>query len=91
MAQGTARQLSNVSSLRVSVPVTQETLKEIDSRAHRLGVSRSVLLKRLLTWGLEAEQQKRDQLAQKVRQLRESTDPGEAERLGNELGQMIFG
>jgi hypothetical protein len=46
---------------------------------------------RLLQYGLEAEQQKRDQLAQKIRQLRECTDSNEGERLGNELGETIFG
>jgi Zn-dependent peptidase ImmA (M78 family) len=71
--------------------VTGEMLREIDSRAHRLGVSRSVFLTRLLQWGFEAEKQKREQLAQKVRKLRETTDPSEAERLSNELGEMIFG
>jgi Zn-dependent peptidase ImmA (M78 family) len=66
-------------------------LHEIDERAQRLGVSRSVLLTRLLQWGLEAEKQKREQLAEKVRRLRETTDPLEAERLSDELGEMIFG
>jgi len=73
------------------VPVTDEVLREIYSRARRLSVSRSALLARLLQYGLEVEQQRRDQLAQKIRQLRDCTDPNEAERLGNELGEMIFG
>jgi metal-responsive CopG/Arc/MetJ family transcriptional regulator len=76
---------------RVSVPVSDEMLQEIDNRAHRLGVSRSALMARLLGWGLEAEQQKRDDLAQRVRQLRETADPNEADRIGNELGELIFG
>ena len=73
------------------MPVTDEVLREIYSRARRLSVSRSALLARLLQYGLEVEQQRRDQLAQKIRQLRDCTDPNEAERLGNELGEMIFG
>jgi metal-responsive CopG/Arc/MetJ family transcriptional regulator len=92
MGQGTAEQLEKKpSKARVSVPVTDEVLREIDDRARRLSVSRSSLMSRLLQYGLEAEQQKREQLAQKVRQLRECADPNEAERLGNELGEMIFG
>jgi hypothetical protein len=45
----------------------------------------------LIQYGLEAERQKRDDLAQTIQQLRECADPNEAERLGNELGEMIFG
>jgi len=73
------------------VPVTREVLNEIDSRASRLSVSRSTFMSRLLQYGLEAEQQKRQHLAEKIRQLRECADPNEAERLGNELAEMIFG
>ncbi len=76
---------------RVSVPVSDEMLREIEARAQRAGVSRSAFLTRLLRYGLEAEQQKRDHFTQKIRQYRESTDPGEVERLGNEIGKMIFG
>jgi metal-responsive CopG/Arc/MetJ family transcriptional regulator len=91
MSQATAKQLEKPSPTRVSVPVTGAMLHEIDERAQRLGVSRSVLLTRLLQWGLEAEKQKREQLAEKVRRLRETTDPLEAERLSDELSEMIFG
>jgi len=92
MGKSTAKQPEKKpSKARVSVPVTREMLNEIDSRASRLSVSRSTLMSRLLQYGLEAEQQKRQHLAQKIRQLRECADPNEAERLGNELGEMIFG
>ena len=91
MGHGAAKELDkNPSKARVSVQVTPEVLQEIDNRARRLSVSRSTLMARLLQYGLEAEQQKRDHLAQKIRQLRECADPNEAERLGNELGEMIF-
>jgi metal-responsive CopG/Arc/MetJ family transcriptional regulator len=69
-------------SLRVSVPVTSEMLQEIETRAERVGVSRSAFLTRLVKYGLEAEQQKRDQFTQRIRQYRESADPAEVERLG---------
>jgi metal-responsive CopG/Arc/MetJ family transcriptional regulator len=92
MGQGTAKQIEKrPSKARVSVPVTNEVLNEIDSRASRLNISRSTLMSRLLQYGLEVEQQKRDQLVQKIHDYRECADPIEAERLGNELGEMIFG
>jgi hypothetical protein len=80
-----------LSSLRVSVPVTREMLDEIDSKANRSGMSRSAFLARILRCGLEAERQKRDDLARKIRQYRDCADPAEAARLGDELGEMIFG
>ena len=92
MSRNTTLDLERKSSHhRVSVPVPDEILHEIDNRANRLRVSRSTLLSRLLRLGLEAEQQQRDQLAQKIRRYRECADPIEAERLGDELGEMIFG
>ena len=66
------------------MPVTNEMLLEIESRAELAGVSRSAFLSRLLKYGLEAEQQKRDH-------YRDCDDPAEVERLGNEIGEMIFG
>jgi hypothetical protein len=84
--QGTAAAPS-----RVSVPVTNEVLQEIETRAERAGVSRSAFLTRLVKYGVEAEQQKRDHFTQKIRQYRECADPTEVERLGNEIGEMMFG
>lgn len=76
---------------RVSVPVSPEILQQIDARAERAGVSRSAFLARLLQYGLEAEDQKREQFIQKIRRYRDCSDPAQAEQLGNELGEMIFG
>jgi hypothetical protein len=77
--------------VRVSVPLTNEMLHDIEMRADRAGLSRSAFLTRLVQYGLDAEQQKRELFTQRIRQHRESTDPAEVERLGNEIGEMIFG
>lgn len=73
------------------MPVTNEMLEKIESRAKRAGVSRSNFMTRLLQYGIEAEQKKRDQFVQKIRQYRDSTDPAEVKLLGDEIGEMIFG
>jgi metal-responsive CopG/Arc/MetJ family transcriptional regulator len=92
MKQGTAMQIEEKSApQRVSVPLTNEMLEEIDVKAERAGVSRSAFLTRLVKYGLEAEQQKRDNFMKKMRQYRECGDKTEAEQLGNEIGEMIFG
>jgi hypothetical protein len=76
---------------RVSVPVSIETLTEIGKAAERAGVSRSAFMTRLLQYGLEAERERREQFMRKMRQYRESADPDEANRLSDEIGEMIFG
>jgi Zn-dependent peptidase ImmA (M78 family) len=78
-------------TLRVSVPVSAENLHLIEAQAERAGVSRSAFLARLLQLGLEAEQQRYEQFAKKIRQYRDCPDETEADRLGDEIGEMIFG
>jgi hypothetical protein len=71
--------------------VTEQMLHDIEARAERAGVTRSAFLGRLLQAGLEAEQQKYDEFVAKIRHYRECSDPEEASRLGDEIGEMIFG
>ncbi|MGO9010661.1 MAG: hypothetical protein ACLQPN_11205 [Bryobacteraceae bacterium] len=54
-----------------------------------MSLNRTIL--QLLRTGLEAERQKKQHLEEMLRQYRECADPREAERLGDELGAMIFG
>lgn len=74
-----------------SIPVSPEMLAEIEAAAQRSGVSRSAFMTRLLQYGLESERERRDQFTHKMKQYRESPNPEEAERLSNEIGEMIFG
>ena len=76
---------------RVSVALTPELRDEIVARAreHEMSLNRTIL--QLLRAGLEAERQKRQRLEEMLHQYRECADPQEAERLGDELGAMIFG
>jgi hypothetical protein len=76
---------------RVSVALTPEIYLEISARAEQNGISLNRAILQLLRSGLEAENQKRQRLDQMLRQYRECSDPQEAERLGDELGAMIFG
>lgn len=75
---------------RVSVPVTGAILCQVEAGARRAGVSRSAFLARMLRYGLEAEKQKRAEFVRKIRQYRDCKDPKAAEKLGDELGEMIF-
>jgi hypothetical protein len=76
---------------RVSVSLTPEIYAEISARAEEKDMSLNRIIVQLLRAGLEAEQQKKRNLAEMLRQYRECNNAQEAERLGDELGAMIFG
>jgi len=76
---------------RVSVALTQELQNEVSARAKQNGMSLNRAILQLLGAGLEAERQKKQRLEEMLREYRECADPREAERLGDELGAMIFG
>jgi hypothetical protein len=75
---------------RLSVALPPDIYREIIARAGQNDISLNRAVIHLLRVGLEAEQKKKQQLGELLRQYRECTDPQEAERLGDELGAMIF-
>jgi len=76
---------------RLSIAMPPEIYREISSRAEQNGISLNRAAIQLLRAGLEAEQQKKQRLEELLRRYRECADPKEAQRLGDELGAMIFG
>ncbi len=92
MANGAAMiATKNRAKTRVSVALTSEILNEVSARAEKYSMSLNRTILQLLRTGLEAERQKKQHLEEMLRQYRECADPREAERLGDELGAMIFG
>ena len=76
---------------RVSVALTPEVYAEVAARAEQNDISLNRAILQLLRAGIDAERQKKQRLEEMLRQYRECADPKEAERLGDELGAMIFG
>jgi len=76
---------------RVSVALTPEMQNEVSVRAKQNGLSLNRAILQLLHAGLEAERQKKQRLEEMLREYRDCGDPREAQRLGDELGAMIFG
>jgi len=76
---------------RVSVTLTPDVQNEILARAEENDMSVNRTIIQLLRAGLESERQKKQRLEEMLRQYRDCTDPKEAERLGDELGAMLFG
>jgi hypothetical protein len=76
---------------RLSIAMPPEIYKAISARAEQNGISLNRAVVQLLRAGLEAEQQKKQRLEELLRRYRECGDPQEAQRLGDEVGAMIFG
>jgi hypothetical protein len=76
---------------RLSIAMPPEIFREISARAEQNNISLNRAVIQLLRAGLEAEQQKKQRLEELLRRYRECADPQEAQRLGDELGAMIFG
>ena len=81
----------NEARTRVSVALTPELHSEISARAELYDLSLNRAILQLLRAGLDAEREKKQRLERLLREYRECADPTEAERLGDELGAMIFG
>ncbi len=76
---------------RLSIAMPPEIYREISARAEQNNISLNRAVIQLLRAGIEAEQQKKQRLAELLHKYRECADPQEARRLGDEVGAMIFG
>ena len=92
MSEGAAMQAQIIDErARISIGLTPEMNAEISNRAKETGMSMNRTIQQLLRAGIDAEHQKKQRLEEMLHRYRECADPKEAERLGNELGAMIFG
>lgn len=78
-------------TVRQSVTLPAKTASQIRSMAKRRRLSANRMLIELVEEGLEAKQQKEKAFFELAERFRAAADPKEAERLGEELGQMVFG
>ncbi len=76
---------------RQTVTLPAATARRAKALARAKGLSTSRLLARLVEEGLDAEQRKRTHFMELAEQFRAASDPADAEKLGHELGRMIFG
>ena len=86
---GTARKTEDAT--RLSVTLTPDLYEEIATKAKDVGVSLNRMIVTLLHSGIEAEKHRKQILAEKLERYRACTDEKEAERLGEDLGAMLFG
>ena len=77
--------------VRQSVTLPANLAKSVRILAKRKRTSASRMLVELLEEGIEVHKRKEKTFYDLAERFRSATDPKEAERLGNELGRMVFG
>jgi hypothetical protein len=78
-------------TVRQSVSLPATTAAKVRSLAKTRRLSSNRMLVELIENGIEAEKRKQEEFFELAERFREARDPGEAKRLGNELGRMVFG
>jgi len=76
--------------VRRSVTLPSQVDRQIEAIAKKRRLSGNRVLVELVETGLEARRQKEEAFMELARRFRESEDPEEAKKLGQELGRMIF-
>lgn len=77
--------------VRQSVTLPSKLAKTVRTLARRKRTSANRMVVELLEEGLEARRRKEKAFYDLAGRFRVATDPKEVERLGNELGRMVFG
>lgn len=83
--------MASTGIVRQSVTLPANLAKSVRTMAKRKRTSASRMLVELLEGGIEARKQKQKTFYDLAGRFRAATDSKEAERLGDELGRMVFG
>ena len=78
-------------AVRQSVSLPPRLAKQVVSMAKSRKLSKNRILLELIETGMEAELRKQQQFFALAERFRNEQDPEEANRLGDELGRMVFG
>jgi hypothetical protein len=74
-----------------SVNLPANIAAQVRNLAKTRRLSSNRMLVELIENGIEAEKSKQQEFFELAERFRNSTDPEEAKRLGDELGRMVFG
>jgi hypothetical protein len=78
-------------AVRQSVSLPPRLAKQVGSMAKNRKLSRNRMLVELIENGIEAQKRKQQQFFALAERFRNEQDPDAANRLGDELGRMVFG
>jgi hypothetical protein len=81
----------NQKPVRQSVTLPSTVAKQIRTIARSRRLSANRVLVELVEEGIEARQRKEKEFRDLAERFRAAKDPAEAERLGDQLGRMVFG
>jgi hypothetical protein len=78
-------------AVRQSVSLPPDLPKQVGSMARSRKLSKNRMLLELIENGIDAEKRKQQQFFDLAERFRNEQDPEAANRLGDELGRMVFG
>jgi hypothetical protein len=78
-------------TVRQSVSLPPRLAKQVGSMAKSRKLSKNRMLVELIENGIDVEKRKQQQFIALAERFRNEPDPKEANRLGDELGRMVFG
>ncbi len=78
-------------AVRQSVSLPPRVAKQVGSMAKSRKLSKNRMLLELIENGIDAEKRKQQQFFALAERFRNEQDPEAANRLGDELGKMVFG
>jgi hypothetical protein len=82
--------MAKTQQVRRSITLPSQVDKQIEAIAKKRRLSGNRVLVELVETGLEARRQKEQAFFDLAKRFRESDDPEETKRLGDELGRMVF-
>ena len=82
--------MAKAQQVRRSVTLPSQVDRQIEAIARKRRLSGNRVLVELVEMGLEARQQKEAVFFELAKRFRDSQDPEETKRLGDELGRMVF-
>jgi hypothetical protein len=78
-------------AVRQSVSMPPKLAKQVRTMAKSRKLSANRMLLELIENGIDAEKRKHQQFVDLAERFRNEKNPEEAQRLGDELGRMVFG
>lgn len=82
---------SRSSIVRQSVSMPSNVAAKVRSLAKARRLSANRMLLELIENGMEAEKRKEQEFFELAERFRSATDPDEVKRLGDKMGEMVFG
>ena len=77
--------------VRQSITLPGKVANQVRTLAKRRRLSANRMLLELIEQGIEAQKQKEKAFFELAEKFRSASDPKEIQKLGDELGQMVFG